>query len=106
MVGLVGTPYTAGGTGSRARAARPATDSGGSAIKIASSEPGIKCVSNGCEDRSLKPDCDARDWEGHTHWHACGEGKRGRGGEPEIRSKNPPHTSVLVRGVGQRRRAP
>ena len=33
MVGLVGTPYTAGGTGSRARAARPATDSGGSAIK-------------------------------------------------------------------------
>jgi hypothetical protein len=20
------------------------------------------------------PDCDARDGEGHTHWHACGEG--------------------------------
>ena len=30
----------------------------------------------------------------------------GPGGEPEIPSKNPPHTSVLVRGVGQRRRAP
>ena len=26
--------------------------------------------------------------------------------EPEIPSKNPPDTSVLVRGVGQRRRAP
>ena len=21
------------------------------------------------------PGCDARDGEGHTHWHACGEGK-------------------------------
>eukprot|EP00964_Phaeocystis_antarctica_P025713 scaffold14478_cov73-Phaeocystis_antarctica.AAC.1 len=43
--------------------------------------------------------------EGHTHWHACGEGKRARGGA-EIPYKNPPHTSVLVRGVRQRRRAP
>ena len=25
------------------------------------------------------PGCDARDGEVHTHWHACGEGKRARG---------------------------
>ena len=50
------------------------------------------------------PDCDARDGGGpHALWHACGEGK-GPGGSPK--SKNPPHTSVLVRGVGQRHRAP
>ena len=30
----------------------------------------------------------------------------GPGGEPEIPSKHPPHPSVLVGGVGQRRRAP
>ena len=33
------------------------------------------------------------------------ESKRARGGA-EIPYKNPPHTSVLVRGVRQRRRAP
>ena len=34
------------------------------------------------------------------------DGGPGPGGEPEIPSKHPPRISALVRGVGQRRRAP
>ena len=28
-----------------------------------------------CAGHLHTPDCDARDGEGHAHWHACGEGK-------------------------------
>ena len=39
------------------------------------------------------PDCDARHGEGHTHWHACGEGKRAGGGARNPLQKSSSHLS-------------
>ena len=42
------------------------------------------------------PDCDARDGEGHTHWHACGE----------LRSEENSHVRVvLVKAKANREKA-
>eukprot|EP00964_Phaeocystis_antarctica_P068194 scaffold41320_cov52-Phaeocystis_antarctica.AAC.2 len=44
--------------------------------------------------------------EGHTHWHACGEGQRARGGARNPLQKSSSHLSPGKRCLGQRRRAP
>ena len=62
-------------------AARPGYQPG---YRVALSGSELRREGDACEGRGRggadcaghlhTPDCDARDGEGHTHWHACGEG--------------------------------
>ena len=81
-------------------AARPGYQPG---YRVALSGSELRREGDACEGRGRSgtdcagllhtPDCDARNGEGHTHLHACGEGE------------NPPHSSALVGGVGRRARS-